>query len=412
MNHSLAGPSQSSRRIVRDVTPSRSLAGSNSQSAQHGPETSRFLKPKRHSLVEFIESIDKPLLIVTVALSLIGVAAIHSATVTKEAGISATGKSQLIMVAVGLVVASAVSYFDYRWLAKLKWFFFGSSVGLLMLTKVFGEITNGSRRWIDIGIRFQPSELVKILMVLFLAAWFARTPTEKLPIHRMLIPGFLTLIPFALILDQPDLGTALSIFGIYAGICLYRGMNLKLLTITGCIVLALLVGTYETWLAELEPHQQNRIRALLNPEAYASGPAYQQIQAQIAIGSGRFFGKGFQNGSQHRLSFLPEKHTDFIFAVLAEDWGFAGVLAVIGLYAALLWMTTGIMLQSRDPFGILICAGVLSMLFFQIFVNLCMMVGWAPVTGIPLPFLSYGRTSLLTTMLGVGLVLNVGRHPQ
>lgn len=356
---------------------------------------------------------DWPLIVVTVTLALLGVAAIQSATMAGLDGFQITtyARNQLVTVLLGLVGMIAIAIPDYRRFERWWPAFWGLSVALLVAVQLIGVSAKGSRRWIDLGFfNFQPSEFAKVLLVLFLASWLSSIAKEDLPLWRTIVPSVFAVVPIYLIKKQPDLGTALSLVAILGGMLILRGLSLKLTVGGFALIVGVMIGTFPIWFGQLEPHQQSRIVSLLDPEAHAKGAAYQQINSKVAIGSGRLVGKGFGRGTQHRLHFLPEKHTDFIFAVIAEDSGFVGVLGYFLVYGAMLVLCLRVALECNNPFGILIVGGVVTMIFCQSFINLAMIVGWAPVTGIPLPFVSFGRTALLAMMTGIGLVLNVRMH--
>lgn len=362
---------------------------------------------------DYRRGFDWPLLIVSCLLAAVGVVAVHSATlkIGFEGGMTRYAMNQLVTALVGVVMMVGMALPDYRRFER--WFpvFYLLNVGMLLAVQAIGISAKGSQRWIQFGsLRFQPSEFSKILLVLFLAGWLTVMIKGKLRLWHLLPPTILCLAPIYLVKKQPDLGTALSLVAIMGGMYLARGLSLKLVFGGGAAALMAMTLSFPIWFEKLEPHQKARIEAILNPEAHKKGAAYQQIQSKVAIGSGRLSGKGFGRGTQHRLHFLPEKHTDFIFAVLAEDWGLIGVTGVFALYLAFLGLSLRVALECANPFGILIVAGAIVMIFFQALVNLAMLVGWAPVTGIPLPFLSYGRTALLAMMAAAGAVMNVRLH--
>jgi rod shape determining protein RodA len=251
---------------------------------------------------------------------------------------------------------------------------------------------------------FQPSELVKVFLVLSLARYFTETHREGgLRFRDLLIPLVMVVIPFALIAKQPDLGTALVLFFVASALIFASGFPLKtLLVITGAGVIAMPIG----WIF-LKDYQKIRVITLLNPDFDPLGAGYHSWQSKIAIGSGGFWGKGWLAGTQSGLNFLPEKHTDFIFAVFAEEWGFVGTAALIVLYLVLVLRGIYIAYASKDRLGCLIAAGVVAMLSVYILFNIGMTVGLTPVVGLPLPLFSYGGSSMLATMVAIGLLLNI-----
>ena len=269
----------------------------------------------------------------------------------------------------------------------------------------YGIITSGAQRWIKIGsISFQPSEFVKISLILALAKFFHRPPARKgYSLKDLPIPFSPPSFPMVLILKQPDLGTAIILFLIFFSVLLFvkiRWSSLLILVIGGMAILPLLWNF-------LKEYQKRRIITFFNPDLDPLGAGYHIIQSKIAVGSGGILGKGFMKGTQCKLGFLPEQQTDFIFSALTEEWGLIGSLFVVSLYFALILWGLRIAVQSKDRFGAILAFGVVAMLFWHVFINIGMVLGIMPVVGIPLPLLSYGGSFLISTLIGVGLLLNV-----
>jgi rod shape determining protein RodA len=313
----------------------------------------------------------------------------------------------------GLLAALLMCSFDYR---KIEaWAPIGYAVGLLMLLSLpfIGTVVSGSRRWISLGpVSIQPSEMGKLALIVMLARHFHRhDPVEGLGPRDLLLPAAMTLPPVLLILKQPDLGTAGIFVLVAASMVVLAGLSRTtwLLLIAAA---ALAIPAFPLVKSHLKPYQLKRIETFLNPELDPLGSGYHVIQSKIAIGSGGLRGKGFLNGTQNQLDFLPEQHTDFIFSVYSEEWGFMGALLLITLYLLLVFRGLVVVGRAKDRFGALIAFGVLANVFWQAVINLGMTTGLLPVVGITLPFFSYGGSSLVTLMAGLGLVLNISmrRH--
>lgn len=295
------------------------------------------------------------------------------------------------------------SQIDYRILEKISLPLYLGSIAFLFAPLLFGKITRGSVRWIQFGpITIQPSEIVKPFLVIFFASFFSN---GKLNFKKILIGGILLVIPLFLVFIQPDLGSSLVILLSWIGIVFFAGIP------TGFILMALALFIMLlpiTWIL-LKEYQRQRIISFLNPSADPLGAGYHIIQTIIAVGSGQFFGRGLGRGTQSQLKFLPERHTDFIFASLAEDLGFLGSAILILGFLILLWRILFISQKTKDLFGSLVCLGVFSILFSQIFINIGMNIGLLPITGITLPIVSYGGSSLVATMISLGIIENIAK---
>lgn len=351
-------------------------------------------------------NIDWMLVLLVLMIGALGLTTVYSATHGRlETHLDDLFMKQIYWFSGGIVLMVLVTLVDYQFLGKGAYIFL--ALGTLMLVGVlgFGRAASGARRWIFLGpLSFQPAEVVKIFLILGFARYFTDTRREGgYRFRDLLIPVVMLGIPFILIAKQPDLGTALVLFLVAYALVFASGFPLKiLLSLTGLGLTAMPVA----W-NFLKDYQKVRLITLLNPDFDPLGAGYHSWQSKIAIGSGGFWGKGLFAGTQSGLNFLPEKHTDFIFAVLAEEWGFLGAAGLIVLYMALILRGISIAYTSKDRLGSLIATGVVSMLAFYVFLNIGMTMGLAPVVGLPLPLLSYGGSSMLAAMLAVGLLLNI-----
>ena len=316
----------------------------------------------------------------------------------------------LMWSALAIVVFTIMTAFDYRWLKTLAWPIYGANLALLVLTLAIGDGVGGSARWVSIGpFTFQFSELAKILMMIVLAAYLGNRE-GRLDSLTSILGGCLLMAPAVLlVMMQPDLGSSLVLVSILAGMLFMSGASLRWLLAMAAGVLAAIPIA---WTYVLRDYQKERIASFLNPAADAQGSSWQVIQSQIAVGSGGLLGTGLTNGTQSRGEFLPVQESDFVFAVLAQELGFIGAVVVFLLFSALIWRVLSCAWRSRDPFGTLFGAGLASMLLFQVFVNVGMVIGILPVTGIPLPFISHGGASLVAMAIGLGVIqsVNIRQH--
>lgn len=354
-----------------------------------------------------ITHINWGLLAAMLALFLVGIGNLYSASgVRVEDGISLApyyGR-QIIWGCMGLVVMIICMSFDYRLLQVLALPFFLAILFSLCLIPFFGKVIYGARRWIDLGFfHFQPSEMAKIA-VLLMGAQVLSLTGEPLRWKRLFQVASIGLIPATLVIMQPDLGTALTILAILGGMILYHGLHRRVFQC--CLVIIPLLPPL-AWFSFLHDYQKQRILTFLDPTSDPRGAGYHIIQSQIAIGSGQLWGKGFLQGTQSQLSFLPEKHTDFAVAVFAEEWGFVGCVVLMGLFCLFLLGIYNTARDAKDRFGSTLAAGIFIYFFWQIFINTGMVVGIMPVVGIPLPFISYGGSATLVNFALVGLVLNI-----
>ncbi len=306
---------------------------------------------------------------------------------------------------IGIIAMLGLAFFlDYR---KLTTYFVGiyiSIVSVLVLVLCVGKTVGGSKRWLSLGfMNFQPSELTKLVMVIVLSSYFYHNDRPQYCLKDLLVPGAMTLVPVYLIYRQPDLGTALFLVIIFVSLVYMARIKWTSFLISLGSVLLLLPFAWE----RLRPYQKGRVLSFLFPERDPLGVGYHVLQSKIAIGSGQIWGKGFMAGTQAHLSFLPEVHTDFVFSMWCEEWGFVGAMLLIGIYVLILYRGFLIASQTRERFGAFLAFGVTCMLFWQVVINIGMVMGLMPVVGIPLPLISYGGSSVLTTLSGIGILLNI-----
>jgi rod shape determining protein RodA len=303
---------------------------------------------------------------------------------------------------VAFLVATA---FDYRWLKTFAWPLYALQLGLLVLTLAIGDGVSGAARWVRIGeLTFQFSELAKVLMIIVLANYLGSRQGRLESLPSILGACLLVGPPLALVMLQPDLGTSLVFAAILAGMLWMSGASLKWLMILAGTGVALIPFA---WANLLREYQKARLSAFLDPATDIQGAGYQLYQAQIAVGSGGFMGKGLTNGTQGQGDYLPVQTTDFVFAVLAEELGFIGGMVLFLLIGALLWRLLVGGWRSRDPFGTMFAAGMASMILFQVVVNIGMVIGIMPITGIPLPFVTHGGASLVSMAIGLGIMQSI-----
>ena len=306
------------------------------------------------------------------------------------------------IAAIAFIIATV---FDYRWLKTLSWPVYALQLGLLVLTLAIGDGVGGSARWITFGpFTFQFSELAKILMIIVLANYLASRQAKLDSLRTILGACLLVGPPLVLVMLQPDLGTSLVFAAILAGMLWMSGASLMWLgaLAAGVVAMVPLAGTYI-----LRDYQKERLTSFLNPNPDITGSGYQLYQSQLAVGSGGAFGRGLTNGTQAQGDFLPVQTTDFVFSVLAEELGFVGGLVLFALFTLLLWRILVAGWRSRDPFGSMFAAGVASVVLFQLVVNVGMVMGIMPITGIPLPFVTHGGASLVSMAIGLGILQSI-----
>jgi rod shape determining protein RodA len=352
-----------------------------------------------------VQNFDWLLLSMVAAIAAIGLMNLYSAGFSRAPGATPLYLKQLYWLGLGMGLMVLTLFYDYRYLENLAYPFYLLSLILLVVVLFGGKVAGGSRRWLSVGLfSFQPAELMKIAIVLVLATYFSRRPrTEPLGFRELIPLGLLVLVPVCLIVKQPDLGSAILMLLVSASVILFVGVRFRtLLTLT----LVLVLGSPLLW-GFLKDYQRQRVLTFLNPEVDPLGAGYHILQSMIAVGSGQFWGKGLLKGTQSQLFFLPEQHTDFVFSVFAEEWGFVGSAVLILLFVGLTLWSLQVARDCKERFGHLLALGVTALLFWQVFINLCMVTGLMPVVGIPLPLFSYGGSSLITTLLGLGFLLNI-----
>jgi rod shape determining protein RodA len=348
--------------------------------------------------------IDWALLLAVLALCGLGVAMIYATTGDPTRGVSRLPVTQVYAIVIGLIAMAFTLSFDYRTFMDKSHLIYIGMLALLVYVMFFGAVQMGARRWIALGaFNLQPSEFAKIGLALVLAKYFGEsrgTPAWS----DLAVGATLTLVPLVLIAKEPDLGTAVTLLPVLFAVAFLAGMRMR---VFGLLVLCLLLTAPVAWKFGLKEYQRTRISTFLDPSQDARGAGYQQIQARITVGSGGLTGKGFRNGTQGQLRFLPVAHNDFIFSVLAEEQGFAGVLAALGLYLFVILRALEAARLAKDRLGSYLVLGVLASFTFQVVYNITMSAGLAPVKGLTLPLMSYGGSSMVATLVGFGLILNV-----
>jgi rod shape determining protein RodA len=353
-----------------------------------------------------IDNFDWILLAILMVIGLLSVFNLYSAAYSiRSMGGSQIYVRQICWYGIGFLILLLMTTFDYHALDRFAYPLFFISLVLLVAVLKIGKATHGSQRWLSFGYFYvQPSEMVKISLIIVLAKYFSKA--EKMGNYRLrdlLRPLILIVIPFVMIVHQPDLGTALMLLIVCFTIIIFVNVNWKSILIF--LSIALLAAPF-LWIT-LQEYQKQRIITFLRPDLDPLGAAYHVTQSKIAIGSGLLRGKGFLKGTQTRLHFLPEQHTDFSFSVLAEEWGFVGSAILLFLYLFLILWCLNIAKNSKDKFGTLIVVGIVASIFWHLTINVSMVTGLLPVVGIPLVLFSYGGSSVISTMAAMGLIMNV-----
>lgn len=358
-----------------------------------------------------LRNIDWWLVFAVCALMIFGLILIYSATLSFSIQ---TGKAwhvqrQSMFMIIGSILVVASLFVDYRAIKQYDKYLYAFNLVLLLAVMFVGKTQLGAQRWISIGgFQFQPSEFSKVFLIICLAS-FVEKRLNNLTEFKDYLPIFLYIfVPFALVMKQPDLGTSLTFIAILIGVIFISGFKYKWFAMCGA---AGIVMMPVFWMI-LQDYQKNRILTFLDPGRDPFGRGYHVIQSKIAIGSGGLTGQGWLNGAQSQLNFLPENHTDFIFAVAGEEFGLIGTSIIIILYGIIIWRSVIIALNADDDFGTLLATGITGMLMFHILINIGMTAGVMPVTGVPLPFLSYGVSSLITNLMLVAILLNIRFHQQ
>lgn len=354
-----------------------------------------------------IRKFDVNFALVIFALNIIGLINLYSAS----HGLAASGLSrlfwqQIVWLSAGWLVFFVVTFINYQLLKRWAMIIYGVNVVALVIVSLFGRTALGAQRWIDLGFfKYQPSETMKVALVILLAKIFTeRVKEDGMNLKDLFMPMVLLLIPFALTVTQPDLGTSLLYIAII-------GTMLIFIKVKKSIIITAIIGTAiaapVAWKYGLKEYQKGRVLTFISPGRDPRGAGYNSIQSKIAVGSGKILGKGFRKGTQSQLEFLPERHTDFIFSVLSEEHGFVGSLTTLALFAILLLLGLRIAQTTSDPYGSIMVVGILSVIFWHFFINIGMVMGLLPVVGVPLPLLSYGGSSLLTTMASLGVISSI-----
>ena len=361
---------------------------------------------------------DWALFVFTLCIPLIGLFVLYSAGYDPDARVNLWGwfdvefKSSACMkqatyLLTGLALMGVGAAIPTQWLHRYSFVVYFAACTLLVLVAGFGVVVNGSRRWLDVGFfKLQPAEFMKLALIVTVARVLSKSPPRdsvSYSLRELALPTILIAVPMALIIEQPDLGTALSLAAVGVSQILFIGVRPKVVL---SVVLTFCILAYPAW-HSLHQYQQRRIMVLLNPEADPQGSGYHITQSKIAVGSGELFGKGFQKGTQTQLEFLPEHTTDFVFSVLAEEWGFVGCTFLLGLYFCLLALLLRVAHRSRDLFSCLLVVGITAQVFAHLVINVGMVIGLMPVVGIPLPLVSYGGSSLLSLLFSFGIVQGV-----
>jgi rod shape determining protein RodA len=339
-----------------------------------------------------------------VVLAMIGCLLVYSATFFNEPGLG-TFKRQILWVAIGLALALIILTVDYHVLFDIAPILYGIGIILLIYLLLWGQLTANVKSWIRIGgFQFQPSEFMKIFTALMVARYFDSNDRAYLDLRSFLTVMGIIGLPVGLIIVQPDFGTAASFFPLIAVAMFFGGIRPRIwMAMILVVAIALPVG----WAMFLKPYQKERVMIFLNPERDPLGSGYQVTQAKIAIGSGGIHGKGFRHGTQGKFGFVPAHHTDFIFAVLGEEWGFVGVVVVLALYLYLVMQALTFAKHARDRGGTFLVICLIMFIVFHVLINVSMQIGVLPTTGIPLPLISYGGSSTMMFFMAIGLIANV-----
>lgn len=344
------------------------------------------------------------LFLMTLVFSFISLLNLYSASY--ETGL-VSFKRQFVWVGIGIVTLVSVSFLNYRFFKQYVPYIYGGAILLLLFVLFFGKEVAGSKSWIDVAslATIQPSELVKIAIILVLAKFYDDDyQVGPYGFLDLIKPIILIAIPLILVMLQPDLGTALTIMLLSGSIVLFMGVKKWSVAF---ILIAIIGVSFYSWHYSLKPYQKDRISTFINPSSDPLNAGYNSIQSQIAVGSGGITGKGFRSGSQTQLRFIPAQQTDFAFSVLAEEWGFLGSIFLLLLYFMIILWMLDTSSRAKDRFSMLVSFGIAAMFFWHVVVNVGMVIGLFPITGVPLLIFSYGGSSTLTAMIGIGIVLGI-----
>ncbi len=360
--------------------------------------------------------IERSIFLATIGVMVIGLATLYSATYQNVRIHHQVFFDQFFCAVIGIALLLFLRNFDYRKLFDFSYPFFAMVTFLLVLVLVIGRSILGAKRWIEFGeINFQPSEFAKLALILTLAKYFSQKRSISIYGTKnafeeiagdFLFPLMMTAVPMLLVFKQPDLGTAIVLFGIFFIMLVVSGFRAKYLFLFIGLGLLALPLIWEI----LKDYQRERLMVFLNPNIDPLGAGYTIIQSKIAVGSGRFFGKGWFSGTQNQLNFLPERHTDFIFSVVGEEWGFIGSFFLVGCFFVIVDKGLTIALHTKERFAFLLVVGSVSVLAIQVIVNIAMVTGLCPVVGITLPLVSYGRSSFMVFVFLIGILLSVNKQ--
>ena len=363
-----------------------------------------------------MKSLSLKLFIIALIICLVGVVSIYSSTFQKEGSAwQDIFKRQLLWLFIGIVLFFLASNLNYRRLWDATYILYGAALFLLLLVFILGIVRLGAQRWLRIAwFNFQPSEIVKLIMVIFFARYFSKKASGDASFaasrygitQALIIPFLFLIIPMGLIIEQPDLGSGILVFLIFIAMLFFSAAKLRYIL----LLLIVSLSSLPVFWHFLKDYQRERLMVFLNPNMDPLGAGYTIIQSRIAIGSGGLIGQGWLAGTQSQLHFLPESHTDFIFATFAEQWGWLGSIALLLLYYFLI--RTGFQIASRthDYFGRLMALGISVMLAIQVYINIAMNMGLAPVVGVPLPLMSYGGSSMAVTFVALGILASIDRE--
>lgn len=354
--------------------------------------------------------------IYTVAIVVIGLIALYSASTGNVRVPKKIFFDQLFCAGTGFVIMYLIGRIDYRKFYDMAYILYALNVLVLLFVLVSGRHALGARRWLTIaGISFQPSELTKLFLVIFLGRYFANKRSAlsfgflsqaQVVFHDLILPLILTGLSMGLIFKQPDLGTSLLMFGIFYAMVFASGLEYRYIFGFSAVCLSVVPFAWHF----LKDYQKDRLLVFLNPNIDPLGAGYTIIQSKTAIGSGQFWGKGWLSGTQNQLNFLPERHTDFIFSVIGEEWGLIGALVLVYCYFSLIRYSLKVSEQVKDKFGMLVCIGIVAILTLQVIINIGMVMGLFPIVGLTLPLISYGRSSFLVFIIMIGILINLSKR--
>ena len=352
--------------------------------------------------------IDWNLVFTILVLNFVGLVNLYSATHGPHSSeVAGLFVNQIIWLTVGWSVFFIATFVDYQIISRLAYIFYGLNLLAIIYVTLHGDVALGAQRWINFGFfKYQPSETIKLCLIMILAKTLSKNSPDGpgLGIRELFVPLILIGIPLVFIVEQPDLGTSMMVAAISGTLLIFMKLRRWILvSIVGAVIIAAPV----MWNYVLRDFQKNRILNFINPTKDPRGSGYNAIQSRIAVGSGKLVGKGFRKGTQSQLEFLPERHTDFIYSVLSEEHGFVGSVLTLILFCVLFILMIRVASTAREKFGALLVVGVLGYVFWHMFVNIGMVIGLLPIVGVPLPLLSYGGSSMLTTMAGLGIVSSV-----